>query len=97
MKTINIIYNDLHPPLHLLICIEHGYCIAPNALKRHLNVSHGVKGDRLHAALAEAGALAISDPRQVQPPTDAPAIPHLPINLGFRCGITACQSRKSFI
>lgn len=94
METLNLMYNDRY---QLVICIEHGYCVAASSVKHHLNHLHNIKGDRLHAALAEANSLEIRDPRQVQPPTDAPAIPHLTIDSGFRCGIPACKLSKPFV
>lgn len=94
MESTNLIHNRDFP---LLICIEHGYCVAPKSLKHHLNSLHGVKGERLRAALAEANTLQARDPRQAQPPLNALAIPHLPIDAGYRCGILACKHRKPFV
>lgn len=94
METTNFTYNSDH---QLIMCIEHGYCIAPSSLQNHLNKVHGVKGERLRAALAEAGALQARDPRQARPPVHASAIPHLPIDPGFRCGLTACKQSRPFV
>lgn len=58
MENLNLIYNDYQ----LIICIEHGYCVASCSLKYHLTTVHKVKGDILRAALAEANALNTRDP-----------------------------------
>jgi hypothetical protein len=94
MEPTNLIYNR---DFRLLICIEHDYCVAPKSLRYHLNSLHGVKGERLRAALIEANTLQARDPRQALPPLNAPAIPHLPIDLGYRCGILACKRGKPFV
>jgi hypothetical protein len=54
MEKTNLTYNANS---QLVICIGHGYCVAPKSLKHHLNSLHEVKGERLHVALAEVNTL----------------------------------------
>ncbi len=94
MGILNLVDNAHY---QFMICIEHGYCVPSAALQYHLNFRRGIKGERLQAALAEVTTWALNDPRQAQAPTNAPAIPHLIIDSGFRCGIPACKLSRPFV
>ena len=91
MEVCNLNYNQ---QLQLITCIEHGICVAFESLEKHLQRSHGTKGDSLRAALTEASQLHVRDPRQINAPVNSSPIPYLPIDTEYRCGYTACNGGK---
>ena len=70
MKVCNLNCNH---QLHVIICVEHGSYIALRLLKEQLQRLHGIKGERLHAALIEVAQLHVRDPRQMNAFVDIPS------------------------
>ena len=85
------------PQLQLIVCTDHGYCLAPQSLKKHLqrNTHHGYKGPTLHAALEAISELSVRDPRTVEPPVNSLPIPYLPLETENQCRFPACKATKT--
>ena len=88
MEAVGLVYN---PSMQVIICIEHGYCLAQCRVKCHLQAIHATKGAALKAPCNEVAELALADLSTLDIPSGGPPIPYLTIEKGFQCAAAACK------
>ena len=103
MEQLRLVYLSRY---QVILCQEHGYCITPKNLRRHLWDLHAVKGEIVRTAVEDIQQLDLADPVTIEPlpPPDGSPIPGLTVRPFFRCllpdcdrGATACSQRAETV
>ena len=94
MEAVGLYY---HSTYRIIICLDHGVGVIPTGIETHLRNVHKEKGERLHAALREAGNYS-SVLCQI---TNLPQLIHgteeisgLAIQAAYHCKLAACNDEK---
>lgn len=88
MEAVGLVYNH---SMQVIICIEHGYCLAQGNIKRHLRVIHRTKGSTLKTACSKIADLLLADLSTLEVPFGSLPIPYLTVENGYQCAVTACN------
>nr|POF08165.1 orsellinic acid/f9775 biosynthesis cluster protein [Quercus suber] len=85
--------NFAHLRQHrVLLCVQCGYCVLPQALDRHLKCLHGLNRAQRAPYVDAASRLQLADADEVPyPEPNSPPIPGLPANKGLACCAKECQ------